>query len=145
MSSLAVRTAIDNYLAANWTATPIVDAENQFSEPPQDLSPWLTIMYLSAIEQQPCLGPLDSNTVRKREIGNFNVIVFVASGTGTDVALQYAEDVRNLLRGQRGADLNGVKLGTVDPPDTAIPSQAQSSQGNFFGYAVSCEYEYDYF
>ena len=140
MSGLKVRTEVNDYLTANWTDTVIVDAENQFSTPPPDLAPWLTVMYLGATEQQPCLGPLD--TVRKREIGSFNAIVFVASGTGWDVALQYAEDLRTLLRGQY---LNRVMLQTVDPPDTAIPSQAQSSQGNFFGYAVSCQYEYDYF
>lgn len=139
MSSKYVRDQMDAYLAANWSATVIVDAENEFSDPPANLDPWLTVMYLGGSEQQPCLGPLA--TVRKREVGSINLIVFVASGTGTDVALDYAEQVRVLVR---GVDINGVRMLTVDPPDTAIPSQAQSSQGNFFGYAVSAQYEYDY-
>lgn len=139
MSSLFVRQQVDAYLEANWTATAIVDAENEHADLPVNLAPWLTVLYQAGVERAPCLGNLAA--VRKREVGTIQFIVYVGSGTGSDVALQYAEDVRNLIRGQ---NMNGVRFTTVDPPETAIPSQAQSSQGNYFGYAVAAQYEYDF-
>lgn len=139
MSSKYVRDVIKDYLESNWTDTVIIDTENIFSSPPPGLDPWMGLMFAGGVETRPCLGALD--VTRKRELGTIQFIVFVASGTGTDVALTYAERIRDLIRGK---NLSGVEMQTVDPPDTAIPAQAQSSSGNFYGYSVSCDYEYDY-
>ena len=140
MSSKYVRDQVKAYVEANWTDTVIIDAENIFTDPPKNLDPWLTMRFDSLPEEAPCLGPRP--LVRKREIGSVTLVVMVQSGTGSDVALQYAEDVRDMIRGQ---DINGVYLKGADAPNTSIPSQAQSSLGNFFGYEVVCDYEYDHF
>lgn len=139
MSSKYVRDAVTAYLAANWTETEIVDSENQYAELPQNLAPWLTVFYQQGSEETPCLG--DRKIVRKREVGLIQIIVYVSSGVGTEVALQYAEDARTMMR---GLDITGVRFQGIDPPEAAIPSQAQSSEGNYFGFAVACPYYYDF-
>ena len=140
MSSKYVRDEVRGFIESQWTATAIVEAENVFDQqPPPNLQPWLTMLFSGGIEEHPCLG--DITVTRKRELGTIQFIVFVASGTGTDTALTYAETIRTLIRGQ---NLNGVRLRNADPPDTAIPSQVQSSAGNYYGYSVSCDYEYDF-
>lgn len=140
MSSKYVRDQVKAYVAANWTDTVIIDSENIFEDPPKTLDPWLTMRFDSLPEVAPCLGPRE--LVRKREDGSISLVVYVEVGTGTDAALQYAEDVRDLMR---GANINGVIIWGADPPDTAIPSQAQSSVGNYYGYSVTCDYQYDHF
>lgn len=139
MSSLYVQDQIRAFVAANWTATPIIDAENIFADPPSDLSPWLTMRFDSLPEEAPCLGP--RQLVRKRENGSVTLAVYVESGTGNDVALGYAEGVRNMMRGQ---NIGGIQIWGADPPETAVPSQAQASIGNYYGYSVTCDYQYDH-
>ena len=143
MSSKHVRQAIQDYLEANWTATPIVDSENQYQDLPINLQPWITVVYLSANEQKQSIGAPGNNCYR--ESGGCQFIAFVASGTGTDVALQYAEALRTMIRTAGAQGINGVRFWEVDPPDTAIPSEVKSSEGNYFGYAVFGGYEYDFY
>ena len=143
MSSQHVKNAINDYLEANWTATPIVDSENQYADLPVNLQPWITAVYLEADERKISIGAPGNNCYR--ETGGIQFVVFVASGTGTDVALQYAETIRTMIRDAGAAGINGVRFWELDPPDTAIPSEVRSSEGNYFGYAVFGSYEYDFY
>jgi len=139
MSSKYVRDQVKAFLDANWVATIIAGAENEFEEPPGSLVPWLTYGFGAEGEQQMSIGNPGGNCFE--EPGEVRVTVFVASGTGIEEALTYAESVRTMFR---GVQLGQVRFTTVDPPDTSFPSSVQSSMGNWFGYQVVARYVYNY-
>ena len=139
MSSKVVRDAFETYINNNWVATVIVGEENEFESPPDNLDPWLTFGFLSGPEDKRSIGGDDSCY---QETGQVIITVFVASGTGTQDALTYAESVRTMMRAYpRSA---GIRVITVDPPETSFPSRVNASSGNFFGYQVVANYTYDY-
>jgi hypothetical protein len=140
MSSKFVRDEIKAFLDANWTDTPIVGEENEFDSPPDNLDPWLTYGFLAEPENPVSIGAPSSNC--KEEYGQIHITVFVASGSGSDAALTYAESVRTMMR---TANLgSGLRVVAVDAPETAFPSRVDASQGNFFGYQVVVNYHYQY-
>ena len=139
MSSKAVRDLVSAYLEANWGSTEIVGEENEFDEPPASLNPWLTYGFVAGPEDKLFIG---TGTGCYKEEGQVILTVMVASGTGSDAALAYAESVRSMMRGLQPG--SGLRFTTVDPPETSFPSCVQASQGNFFGYQVVAHYIYDY-
>ena len=140
MSSKFVRDEIKAFLDANWVDTPIVGEENEFDSPPDNLDPWLTYGFLAEPENQQSIGAPGNNC--REEYGMTNITVFVASGSGSETALTYAESVRDLMR--TAALGSGLRITTVDAPETAFPSRVDASQGNFFGYQVAAHYHYQY-
>ena len=146
MSHQAVRNAVWDFVRGAWgTKTLIVEAENDPSSgPPNMLVPWMTISFWPGSETQRTLGP--PGTRCYREYGSIAITVFVPSGEGTAQALSLAEDVRDMMRGQRISDATTgqeVQLQAVDPPNTALPSEVQGSSGNWFGYECNVEYYSD--
>ncbi|MBW1672130.1 MAG: hypothetical protein JRJ45_00540 [Deltaproteobacteria bacterium] len=139
MSSKFVRDAVKAFLDANWGSTTIAGEENEFDDPPEDLAPWLTYGFISSGESKLSIG---SSVSCYLEEGQVIITVFVASGTGSSVALGYAESVRALMRS--ASFPGGLRFTTVDPPETAFPSQVNASSGNFFGYQVAAQYTYNY-
>ena len=140
MSSKHVRDGMKSFIEANWATTAIVGDENEFDSPPDDLQPWLTYGFDAQPEQVHSIGQPGNNC--RSEDGDIRVTVFVASGTGSDVALGYAEQVRTLMR---TADLgSGIRVESVDAPETTFPSRVAASSGNYFGYSVVANYVYNY-
>lgn len=140
MSSQTVRSKVESYLQANWVDTIFAGAENEIDEPPANLDPWLSVGYKSFGEEMKSIGNPGSMCHQERGLVYFNV--WVASGRSTATALTLAESIRNLMRHQDLGD--GVRLLTAAPPDTGIPSQTNSSSGNWFAYQISVDYRYDY-
>lgn len=140
MSSKIVRDKVVAYLKANWTLTVMAGAENEIDNPPANLDPWLSVGFQGFDERVASIGsPLKQCL---REEGMVYINVWVASGRGHDSALTFAEAARTMFRRLDLGD--GLRFTTVDPPSTAIPSQAQSSSGNAFAYQVNASYIYDH-
>lgn len=140
MSSKHVRDEFEAFINSNWVDTVIVGEENEFDSPPGNLNPWLTYGFLAEPENLQSIGAPGNNC--REEYGEARVTVFVASGTGSAQALTYAESVRTMMR---TADLgSGLRVVTVDAPETSFPSRVDASQGNFFGYSVAVRYHYQY-
>lgn len=148
MSSRYVRNTVWAYLKANWLETRVIEVENLFRNEDVGGDPieeWVTMMTQSANEQQASIGaPGDQ---RWREDGALAFIAFVPSGTGTDRALELAEQLRDLFRAQEiddGAGGPTITFRSVDPPDTALPSSVDASQGAWYGFTVSAIYYCDF-
>lgn len=140
MSSKTVRTKVESYLQANWVDTVIAGEENDISSPPANLDPWLSYGFKPFGEEVKSIGSPGAMCYEERGLIYFNV--WVASGRSTATALTHAESIRNLMRYQ---DLgNGVRLLVAAPPDVGIPSQTNSSAGNWFAYQVVVDYRYNY-
>ena len=140
MSSKYVRDQAEAFIKANWTDTVIVGDENEFDSPPDNLDPWLIYGFDSMPETVSSIGAPGNNC--REEIGSITLTVFVASGKGSEQALTYAESARTMMR---TADLgSGLRIDTVDAPETSFPSRVDASQGNFFGYQVVVHYFYNY-
>ena len=140
MSSKVFRDAVDTFLTDNWVATEILGLENDITELPNTLDPWLSYGFRPFQEAIRAIGSPSNQCFR--ETGLLSLNTWVASGTGSDVALGYAEDLRTLFR--RASLGEGIRILTVAPPEVGIPSQSQSSAGNWFAYQVDAEYTYDY-
>ena len=140
MSSKHVRDQFAAFINGNWTDTVIVGEENEFDSPPDNLDPWLTYGFLAEPENLRSIGAPGNNC--RDEYGQTMVTVFVASGSSSAQALTYAESVRTMMR---TADLgSGLRVVTVDAPETSFPSRVDASMGNFFGYQVAVHYHYQY-
>lgn len=140
MSSKAVRTAVETYLRANWLTTSILGEENTIESPPSNLDPWVSFGFQGFDELEIGIGDPGNNC--HRENGLVYVNVWVASGRGPDTAMTYAESIRALLRHKNLG--GGIRLRTASPPNSGIPSQTNSSTGNWYAFQVDVFYEYDY-
>ena len=140
MSSLVVRQKIAAYLTANWVLSPVAGEENEINDPPNTLEPWLSYGFAGNKEELISIGSAPTRCYRESGTIYFNA--WVASGTGGNIALTHAEAIRDMMRHLDLGD--GVRLGVARSPSTAIPSQTDSSKGNYFAYAVLVEYDYDY-
>jgi len=139
MSSKSVRDAINNYLAANWIATPVLPLDNVMAQaPPLSTGPWLTLEFISIDEEQKSLGAPGQNIYR--ETGAITFHLFIASGDDINTALTLLDTLRDLFRGQ---SINGVVIESIGAPNTQPGSVAISTTGNWSGSAVQIEYYYD--
>jgi len=132
MSSTAVRTAIRDRLAANFTSAPIHDSLNANVDPA--FGPWVTVEFLAGLEDIASVGDPGRNLYR--ESGTVQVHVLVPSGTGDTLAVQYADQIRAVFRGQT---FDGVQVVGVDPPQTT-----DAEDGNWFTATVAFDYEYEF-
>lgn len=142
MSSKVVRDAVEAHIRTNWLASDaaIAGEINSIDEPPANLDPWLSFDFDAYAETEMSLGDPGNNCHREEGICSINV--WIASGSGPDVALTLAEKARVMMRHKSLG--NGVRTTTASPPETGIPSQTNSSRGNFFAFQTSVNYIYDY-
>jgi hypothetical protein len=106
MSSKVVADAIDAYLAANWTACPIlVDGEDD--EAPADGSAFLVVQYYGAQNRRATMQPVFI------EEGAFRIVVNTPRGVGPALIRSYADQLVSLFR---GVDVGPVHCLTPSEP-----------------------------
>lgn len=92
MARAAVRQAIEERLANNWTATPIA-MDNVYFSPPAN-SPFIRLTIIMGTENQ--VSMLNGY----RLSGFIDVGIFAPEGTGTAASYTYADNICTLFRGQ---------------------------------------------
>lgn len=103
MASGAVYSAIEDYLKANWTTTPIAfENKDQFEDgtpipPPGD--PWIEVEMTGTVYGQQSIGAGVQAQNRWDEEGILFINVFVRGGTGSATARTYAKSLADLFRG----------------------------------------------
>ena len=94
MSRSAVRGAVTDYLAANWTLSELV-YQNTTTEPPVAsdgvLRPWVYVEVSYNSTDQWSIGETDRTENRWREDGQVFFHVFTPAGAGLSVADQHAD------------------------------------------------------
>ena len=135
MARLAVVTAVNAWLAANWTATPIVKMNDSESKPPALGAQYIQATYPLANEEQVSIGAPGNN--RWRETGAFQIKVYGKRGSGLSDTLTKADALAALFRGQRiAADMQ------CNEASTAV-LQDDNDQGNYFVAGVIVNYNHD--
>lgn len=135
MAGKAVVDAVAARLAANWTATAIVDPDTVDAGSP-DGSAYVTIEYPVAQENQITIGSPGSNVFR--ETGAFRIVVSSPVGGGTTQALGWIDQLRSIFRAKQ---FGGV---TTLAPSPGIVNNSNYVAGRFI---VSCvvPYRFDLF
>jgi hypothetical protein len=129
MASKTTETAVDAYLAANWTDTAIY-VENETGDIPSDASAFIVVQYpVSNVDRVTVNQPL------YREEGAFRIVINVQRGAGTDTIRQVGEDLATLFRDQ---DIgSGVRCFYPSEPFT----DDQSDRGLYFSGSMIVPFE----
>lgn len=128
MASRAVEDAIDAYLTANWSTSPIL-TENQQGEVPGDGSGFIILQFpVSNVER------VAVNERLYREEGGFRIVIAVPRGVGTGTIRQWGETLAALFRDTR-----------VGPVECRVPSEPftddQSDRGLYFQGSMIVPFE----
>lgn len=135
MAGKVVVDAVSARLAANWTATAIVDADAGLL-PPADGSTYVTLEYPVAVENQITVGSPGNNVFR--ESGAFRIKMVCPTGTGLSQPLAWIDQLRAIFRGQH--------FGTVTTfaPSPGIVDNSNYIAGKFI-VSSSVPYIFDLF
>jgi Bacteriophage related domain of unknown function len=136
MSIRDVRTAVRSFLTVNWQDT-VIAYENEDYEPATDvdgeLVPWLFVEVMGGLYEQVSIGAGSATANYWSASGQLWLHVFVASGSGADIASEHADDLAELFR---GAELDpNISFG-----DISIASGAGESDGNNWRLSLSIEW-----
>lgn len=99
MLSDTVFAAIHDFLAASWSATPLV-FENEDFQKPSPPSPWVLAEVSGTSYAQASIGAKTVATNLWREEGLLWMHVMVPAATGSLAARQYAKQLADLFRGR---------------------------------------------
>lgn len=135
MASKAVMDAIAARLAASWTATP-VDTLNSVGDPPADGSPFLTVQYPIASEEQITVGAPGNNVFR--ESGVIRFVLSIQRGLGVDQGMSMVDMLRVLFRGKQ---FDGVTTWGASPPVL----DDRNDSGNYWTLSLVVPYYFDLF
>lgn len=133
MALQAVINAVEARLAANWTKSAI-KAVNLDAEAPSDGSPFLIVQYPVANSHQQSLGAPGVNIWR--EEGLIRIVINTERGGGETKALQWADELGVLFRGQL---FDGVQCWEVNSPHI----DDTNDQGNYFMVSIMVRYWFD--
>jgi hypothetical protein len=131
MSSAAARSAIEVYLAANWSTLPLVSTDNVniSARPPLG---FVAVAYNGAKET--CLSLGRPGTNRYREDGQAQVTVFVPVGAQAHTTAEtYANQIRAVFRGRH---FSGVRV-------HGVPGSSNASDGRFYCASFAVPYTFD--
>ena len=134
MASYTAYRAIRDYLAAEWTTTPLAWENESFDA--AELTPWVRAEVTSSSFQQESIGAGEITANRWVEVGSLFMMVMVPSGTGTDLARSYADTLTNLFRGLDLIDFEftriSIGLGRVSSEDGnwwQLPTEVEWERG----------------
>lgn len=140
MASGTVSAAIEAYLAANWTATPLAfENKNQFENgnpiPPADEIAWVEMELTGTRYGQVSIGAITQAGNRWDEEGMLLLNVLVPGGTGSATARTHAKSLADLFR---GVTLLSGQLEFMD----AFIGKGEPSQreGNWYQIPVDIEW-----
>ncbi|MCK1322150.1 hypothetical protein IVA94_14865 [Bradyrhizobium sp. 156] len=135
MASKSVMDAVASQLAANWTVTPVVPAD-EVTSGPADGSSYVTVEYPVAKEDQITVGAPTKNVFR--ETGAFRIVLNSPSGQGVDQAFTWIDQLRVIFRGKQ---FSGV---TTFAPSPAIENKSNYQAGRFV-VSFAVPYYFDLF
>lgn len=119
MAGKVVVDAVAARLAANWTICTIID-DNTSGQGTGDGSPYVTIEYPVAVENQISYGAPGNNVFR--ESGAFRIVLSCPTGSGLPQPLDWIDQLRAIFRGKQ---FSGVT--------TYAPSPAAIDNSNYVG------------
>jgi|SRR6187402_188350 len=134
-----VQTAVQAFLTANWTATPVAYQNDGFA-PSSDgngsLVPWVYVEIYGGLYEQRSVGAGSAAANLWIDQGQVWLHVFVGSGTGSQVAMSYGAQLAELFRGlflapniQFGDIALGPSGGTTDGNDWSLSTSIDWMQG----------------
>jgi hypothetical protein len=134
MASGAVSAAIEDFLIASWTATPLLfenknNAEDGTVLPPADPAPFVELSFTGRTYGQQSIGASLQKDNRWDETGMMFFDVLVPRGTGSRDARTYAKSLCDLFRG-----LTTLLNGNLEFQDASIGEGSNSDRyaGNYF-------------
>jgi hypothetical protein len=131
MASLEVFSAIKNELIAVWTNTPIV-WENEFTS--EKTSPWVMVEVRGTLYSQMSIGQTEQHDNRWDEEGVLEMHVMVPSGTGSELARDYAKQLTDIFRGKY------LSNDTIEFRNSEIASGGGDERGDWFRLTVSIDW-----
>lgn len=134
-----VQTAVHDFLAAHWTATPIA-FQNDGYAPTSDgngtLTPWLLVEVYGGLYEQRSIGAGSPAADLWMDSGQLWLHVFVGSGTGSQLAMSYGAQLAELFRGLEldpnitfGDISLGASGGSTDGNDWTLSTSVDWIQG----------------
>lgn len=134
-----VQSAVQAFLTANWTSTPVAYPNDGFA-PTSDgngsLTPWLLVEVYGGLYEQRSIGAGSAAANLWTDSGQVWLHVFVGSGTGSQLALSYAAQLAELFRGlfldpniQFGDIALGASGGSTDGNDWSLSTSIDWLQG----------------
>jgi hypothetical protein len=141
MASGAVSAAIEDYLSAHWTTTPLLfenktEAEDGTVLPPQPPAPFVEVSFTGRVYEQVSLGASVQRDNRWDEEGVLFLDVLVPIGQGSRDARTYAKSLCDLFRGLT------LLNDTLEFRAASIGEGAKSDKynGNYFSIPVDVDW-----
>jgi hypothetical protein len=133
MSTAITFTALEDYLRAEWTATPIV-FENETSPIADDPAAFVFVEIFGDYLAQETFGAPGENLWR--EEGEIRAHVLVPNGTGTRVARGYASDLADFFKEVEvsGIHFRQMSIGAGEPG---------RDDGNYYRMTLSIDWSRD--
>jgi hypothetical protein len=138
--------AIEARLLANWTTTPVAFENGEAPQvaDPEDgsLRPWVFCEIVADGAGIDGFGLPQNNVVR--ELGAIEIAVFVAVGSGRDLARQYAVQIGEIFRVRRFYDdAPGTYVRTWTPSvGVGRVVTTENPSGNWFSVPVRIPFEF---
>src|SRR3712207_7528017 len=133
---MATRAVIDgfaSYLAANWTALPVI-GPNNLADRPTDRWAFLGVQYPATVDRQVTFGTPGLNV--QRQDGVCRLVIHVAVGEGLGDALVWADDLIALFRNKRIGDIQ-----TFSPTSPVFDDR--NEDGGYYRVSIAVPYTYD--
>jgi len=137
MSSVNVRTLVNDFLTANWITTPFFDLSDFTTNsdlPINTTDSWLGIQYFGGVED---IQSIPAKCYRETGAISFHIVS--PSGFTSTAALTLCEQLRDLLRDRR---LGSLYFMEVRPP-TDQSGKAIKFDGAWNGFVIETVYWYD--
>lgn len=138
MARAAVRSAFKARLAANWTATLIIEPNEQ-GETPLETVPFVSMQFPASKEEPRSIGSPGSNVYR--EDGGARIVIAVPRSMGVDSLFDYADQLATLFRALPPSSMNGVETFEVDGPFI----DNTNDDGKYYWGAIVVAYTHDIF
>jgi len=136
MASLAVMTAVNARVAANWTYTTVI-APNTTAAVPTDNSAFLEVLYPVATEEPISFGSTANNA--HEELGSFRVCLYIPIGAEINpTATPWMTRIEALM-----AQFRGVRFSSIDCIGFVGPTiWDDSDDGAYFEISFAVSYRY---
>lgn len=131
-----VQTAVETFLAANWTTTPVAFENDGFQPPTNgngDVLPWILVETNGGLFEQRTIGAGSASTDFWSDNGTLWVHIFVGSGTGSLVAKQYGSALAALFQGLTLSP--NIQFG-----DISMAASGGSIDGNNWSLSLSIDW-----
>ncbi|WP_046869361.1 phage tail terminator-like protein [Microvirga massiliensis] len=124
--------AVEDYLAAKWSRAPVYQS-NEESEAPSDGTPFVIVQYPLSRTRR-----LAVESRYYQEDGAARFVIHVERGSGTDLALEWGDELATLFRDRNLG--GGLKTQVPDSPFL----DDNNDRGSYYAAAVVVPYTYDF-